>query len=135
MTPPTILVVDDSRENAELLQRFLDLRGYATSVAHDADEALAVFDRVRPALVLLDVLMPGRDGWAVCRAMRDHPHGAQTRIVMLTGLGAERAREGMLTTGADALLAKPVDLNDLAACVRRILGPDHGVEASPNAQG
>lgn len=110
------------------------MRGYATSVAYNADQALAQFDSVRPALVLLDVLMPGRDGWAVCRAMREHPHGAQARIVMLTGLGSERAREGMVTTGADELLAKPVDLNDLAACVRRILGADRSVGASPNPQ-
>ncbi|HEY7877860.1 MAG TPA: response regulator [Gemmatimonadaceae bacterium] len=131
MTPPTILIVDDSRENADILRRYLDLRGYATRVAHNADQALALFDTERPALVLLDVLMPGRDGWAVCRAMREHPHGARSRIVMLTGLGTQRAREETAATGADELLAKPVDLSDLLACVRRNLGVD-AVGVSPN---
>ena len=88
MSAATILIVDDSRENADILRRYLELRGYAVRIAYNADEAMALFDSVRPALVLLDVLMPGRDGWAVCRAMREHPHGAHARIVMLTGLGA-----------------------------------------------
>ena len=132
MTPPTILIVDDSRENADILRRYLELRGYATRVAYNAGDALSLFDSVRPALVLLDVLMPGRDGWAVCREMREHPHGAHARIVMLTGLANQQAQQTMVTTGADELIAKPIDLHDLVDCVRRNLGPDAGVAASPN---
>lgn len=130
MGVPTILIVDDSRENADILRRYLELRGYAIRIAYNGEEALALFDSVRPALVLLDVLMPGRDGWEVCRAMREHPHGAHARIVMLTGLGANRAREGMVLTGADDVITKPTELPELAECVRRNLGQDADVGAS-----
>lgn len=130
MSTPTILIVDDSRENADILRRYLELRGYAIRIAYNGEDALALFDSVRPALVLLDVLMPGRDGWDVCRAMRQHPHGAQARIVMLTGLGERRAREGMVLTGADDVITKPIELPELAECVRRNLGQDADVGAS-----
>ena len=135
MSEPTILIVDDSRENADILRRYLELRGYSVRIAYNADEAMALFDGVHPALVLLDVLMPGRDGWAVCRAMREHPHGAHTRIVMLSGLGERQVREGMVLTGADDVITKPIELPELAECVRRNLGAgaDLGVSPGPSA--
>ena len=132
MSAATILIVDDSRENADILRRYLEMRGYAVRIAYNADEAMAQFDSVRPGLVLLDVLMPGRDGWAVCRAMREHPHGAHARIVMLTGLGERRAREGMVLTGADDVITKPIELPELAECVRRNLG--HGADAAASPE-
>ena len=66
MTPadkPPILVVDDNPDNAEIIRQYLEIRGYPTTVAHSGDEALALFETIRPAVVLLDVMMPGRDGW------------------------------------------------------------------------
>jgi chemotaxis response regulator CheB len=70
---PPILVVDDNHDNAEIIRQYLEIRGYPITVAYDGDEALALFETVRPALVLLDVMMPGRDGWEVCRLMKQHP--------------------------------------------------------------
>src|SRR5688500_20235493 len=70
---PPILVVDDNPDNAEIIQHYLEARGYPITVANSGEEALALFENVKPALVLLDVMMPGRDGWEVCRVMKQHP--------------------------------------------------------------
>ena len=90
MTPadkPPILVVDDNPDNAEIIRQYLEIRGYPTTVAHSGDEALALFETIRPAVVLLDVMMPGRDGWEVCRVMKQHPTlGRSVRVVMVTAL-------------------------------------------------
>src|SRR5215471_1091735 len=84
---PPILVVDDNQDNAEIIRQYLAIRGYPITVAHSGDEALALFEKVRPALVLLDVMMPGRDGWEVCRVMKQHPTlGRTVRVIMVTAL-------------------------------------------------
>ena len=86
---PPILVVDDNHDNAEIIRQYLEIRGYPITVAHDGDEALAVYETVRPAVVLLDVMMPGRDGWEVCRIMKQHPVlGKSVRVIMVTALDA-----------------------------------------------
>jgi len=84
---PPILVVDDNHDNAEIIRQYLEIRGYPITVAYSGDDALALFETVRPALVLLDVMMPGRDGWEVCRIMKQHPTlGKSVRIIMVTAL-------------------------------------------------
>ncbi|HTE45141.1 MAG TPA: response regulator [Gemmatimonadaceae bacterium] len=121
-TLPTILVVDDNHDNAEIIRQYLEIRGYPIAVAHSGDEALAAFDRVRPALVLLDVMMPGRDGWEVCRVMKQHPTlGRSVRIVMVTALDEWQDKREALQIGADDYVEKPFDLPTLAATVQRNL--------------
>jgi len=119
---PPILVVDDNQDNAEIICQYLGARGYPVTVAHDGDEALALFETVRPALVLLDVMMPGRDGWDVCRVMRQHPVlGAAVKIVMVTALDEWQDKREALQLGADDYVEKPFDLPALAATVQRNL--------------
>lgn len=119
---PPILVVDDNHDNAEIIRQYLEARGYPITVAHDGDEALALFERVRPALVLLDVMMPGRDGWEVCRLMKQHPVlGHSTRVIMVTALGEWEDKRTALQTGADDYVEKPFDLPKLVATVQRNL--------------
>ncbi|HEX6536173.1 MAG TPA: response regulator [Gemmatimonadaceae bacterium] len=126
-TPATILVVDDNRDNAEIVRQMLEVHGYTVLVAYDGDKALAIFDAARPAVVLLDVMMPGRSGWEVCRLMKQHPvHGRAVRIIMLTALSAWDDKQAALQTGADDYITKPLDLHDLLARVRRnlaLVGP------------
>ena len=99
---PHILVVDDNHDNAEIIRQYLEIRGYPITVAHDGDEALALFETVRPALVLLDVMMPGRDGWEACRLMKQHPVlGRSVMINMVTALVACDAKLAALEPGAD----------------------------------
>jgi DNA-binding response OmpR family regulator len=121
-TPPAILVVDDNPDNAEIVRQLLEVRGYRVLVAHDGEEALAIFDTARPALVLLDVMMPGRSGWEVCRVMKQHPeHGKRVRVIMLTALSDWNDKQSAIQTGADDYITKPLDFNDLVARVQRNL--------------
>ncbi|HEY7860985.1 MAG TPA: response regulator [Gemmatimonadaceae bacterium] len=119
---PAILVVDDNDDNAEIVRTLLESRGFAVFVARDGDEAMTLFESARPALVLLDVRMPGRSGWEVCRLMRQHPeHGRAVRIVMLTALAAWNDKQSAIQTGADDYITKPIDLAELELRVRRNL--------------
>ncbi len=117
---PPILVVDDNHDNTEIIRHYLEARAYQITVAHDGDEALTLFERVRPGLVLLDVMMPGRDGWEVCRLMKQHPTlGRTVRIIMVTALDEWDDKRQALQTGADDYVEKPFDLARLAATVER----------------
>src|SRR5205807_10432560 len=119
---PPILVVDDNYDNAEIIRQYLQVRGYPVTVAHNGDEALSLFEVVKPALVLLDVMMPGRDGWEVCRLMKQHPVlGSRVRIVMVTALDEWQDKRQALQTGADDYVEKPFDLPTLAAAIQRNL--------------
>jgi two-component system response regulator VicR len=119
---PAILVVDDNQDNAEIIRQYLEIRGYAVTVAHSGDEALSLFETVRPSLVLLDVMMPGRDGWEVCRVMKQHPTlGRTVRIIMVTALDEWQDKREALQLGADDYVEKPFDLPTLAATVERNL--------------
>lgn len=118
---PTVLVVDDNHDNADIISDYLGaMYDYPIAVAYDGDEALRLFEERRPAIVLLDVMMPGRDGWDVCRAMKSHPElGRRVRVIMVTALDDLMDKRTALQTGADDFLEKPVDLARLAAAVRR----------------
>ena len=118
----SILVVDDNDDNAEIVRALLEARGFPVLVAHDGDQAMTLFESARPSLVLLDVLMPGRSGWEVCRLMRQHPeHGRNVRIIMLTAISEWNDKQSALQTGADDYITKPIDLPDLELRVRRNL--------------
>ena len=119
---PAILVVDDNADNADIIRQYLEARGYPITVATNGEEALALFETVKPALVLLDVMMPGRDGWEVCRVMKSHPElGRTVRIVMVTALNEMEDKREALQTGADDYVEKPFDLAALVATVQRNL--------------
>ncbi len=125
--PATILVVDDDRDNAVIVRDLLEARGYAVVVAGNGDDGLAMFDETRPALVLLDIMMPGRSGWEVCRSMKEHPtHGRLVRVIMLTALNDWSDKQAAIQTGADDYLTKPVGFEELLTCVKRnlaLVGP------------
>jgi DNA-binding response OmpR family regulator len=121
-TSTTLLVVDDNIDNADLLRDYLSARGYHVAVAHSGDEALAQFDQTRPALVLLDIMMPGRSGWDVCRLMKQHPdHGKSVRVIMVTALREWDDKQSALQEGADDYLTKPIDFKDLDTRIERNL--------------
>jgi DNA-binding response OmpR family regulator len=118
---PKVLVVDDNQDNANIIRQYLEIVcGYTIIVAYDGEQALQAFEAEHPGIVLLDVMMPGRDGWEVCRIMKDHPElGRGVRIIMVTALDDVANKRFALQTGADDFLEKPFDLNKLAATVRR----------------
>jgi DNA-binding response OmpR family regulator len=117
---PSILVVDDNPDNAHIIRDYLEARGYPITVAYNGDDALKAFSEVKPSLVLLDVMMPGRDGWQVCRDIKQHPTlGKNVRVVMVTALDDWVNKRQALQTGADDFVEKPFELSRLAATVER----------------
>ena len=120
-TKQTILVVDDNRDNIEILRAFLESRGYVVAEAPDGKSALARLDELKPDLVLLDVMMPGMDGWQVCRTIKNHPELGATKVVMVTAKGAFEDKLDGLRSGADDYVVKPVDFKELLEKVQRNL--------------
>jgi two-component system alkaline phosphatase synthesis response regulator PhoP len=117
----SILVVDDNHDNVEILCAFLESRGYRVVSAPDGRTALAKMEEIRPALVLLDVMMPGMDGWQVCRTIKQHPDFSATRVVMVTAKGGFEDKHEAMRSGADDYVVKPVDLHELEEKVKRNL--------------
>jgi two-component system response regulator VicR len=117
---PPILVVDDNPDNAHIIRDYLEARGYPITVAYNGDDAMKAFEAVKPSLVLLDVMMPGRDGWQVCREIKQHPTlGRSVRVVMVTALDDWVNKRQALQTGADDFVEKPFELSRLASAVER----------------
>jgi CheY-like chemotaxis protein len=117
----TILVVDDNRDNVEIMRALLESRGYTVAEASDGKTALAKLEEVRPDLVLLDVMMPGMDGWQVCRTIKNHPSFGSTLVVMVTAKGGYEDKFEGMRAGADDYVVKPVDLKELTEKVARNL--------------
>lgn len=117
----TILVVDDNTDNVEILRAFLESRGFTIAEARDGRAALAKVEEIKPDLVLLDVMMPGMDGWEVCRVIKQHPQLGDTKVVMVTAKGGFEDKFEGLRSGADDYVVKPVDFKDLMGKVERNL--------------
>jgi two-component system, OmpR family, response regulator MprA len=115
-----ILVVDDDVRVAASLRRSLEYAGYAVGVAHDGPTALARAYEQSPALVVLDVMLPGVDGLGVCRALRAGP-ARDLMVLMLTARDATADRVAGLDAGADDYLVKPFEHDELLARVRALL--------------
>lgn len=116
-----ILVVDDDPHSREIVRAYLESRGFPVTTAAHGEEALALLESVRPAVVLLDVMMPGIDGWEVARRIRNHPRCGRTRVIMLTARSDFADMQEGLRAGADDYMVKPVRLEELATRVRRNL--------------
>ncbi|MEO6461496.1 MAG: response regulator, partial [Candidatus Eisenbacteria bacterium] len=111
--PQRILVVDDNRDAAESLALLLRLGGHQVSVAHDGPKALELAARERPGILLVDIGLPGMDGYEVCRQLRQMGL-TEARIIALTGFGQERDRQRAKAAGFDHHAVKPVAFPDLA---------------------
>ena len=117
-----ILIADDEPNIVISLEFLMQRQGYETHVARDGDEALAEIERVRPDLVLLDVMLPRRDGFEVCQKLREDGWD-DLKIVMLTAKGRDVEIEKGMAVGADAYITKPFSTGDLVARVARLLEP------------
>lgn len=118
--PRKILIVDDEPNIVTSLTFLMKKGGFETSVARDGDEALAEVERFRPDLVLLDVMMPKRDGFEVCQKLRAAGH-TQLKVILLTAKGRETEVAKGLAVGADAYVTKPFSTRDLVDQVNRLL--------------
>ena len=130
-----VLVVDDVAENREVLAALLTSAGFAVRVAVSGHEAIATCASALPRLVILDLRMPGLDGFEVARALRAQ-HGPETRILVLSASVDDQARQDSLAAGADAFMGKPFRDADLLECVRRLTGVGYhpaGTASAPAA--
>jgi adenylate cyclase len=116
----SLLVVDDLPQNARLLEAILAPRGYRVSSANSGREALATVAAESIDLILLDILMPEMDGYAVCRALRAEPSTSFLPVVMITASG-EQEKVAAIEAGADDFIAKPFDQAELLARVKSLL--------------
>jgi two-component system response regulator MtrA len=113
-----ILVADDDPRHAEGIRRYLVAAGHETIVVHDGRAALDTARRERPDLLVLDVMMPGLDGWQVCRTLRQE---SEVLVLMLTARGTESDLLLGLELGADDYLTKPFSPRELVARIRTLL--------------
>lgn len=113
-----ILVVDDSKLVTDIVKMRLSMYGYTVQLAHSGEEALAKIANEVPDLMVLDVQMPGIDGYEVCRRLRDNPALDDLRIIMLTSSDDKHAA---FEAGVDDYLNKDIDLLNLPNRVKNIL--------------
>ena len=114
----SVLIVEDDKNIAELLQMYLEKEGYAVTLATDGGQGLDKFRAINPDLVLLDVMMPVMDGWAVCRAIRAT---SQVPIIMLTAKSEVDDKVTGLKSGADDYITKPFEMKEVLARVEAVL--------------
>jgi two-component system, OmpR family, KDP operon response regulator KdpE len=113
-----LLVVDDSQDTTLVLKRVLAQEGYTVEVAHSGAEGLRLAFDFRPDLVLLDVMMPGMDGWTMLKRLREF---TDVPVIMLTAVGGEESLIHGLDSGADDYLTKPFSMHELTARIRAVL--------------
>jgi putative two-component system response regulator len=130
----TILVADDSEANREVLTEMLRAERYRVICAEDGDAALDVMLNQHVSLALLDVMMPGRTGFAVCRAVKSNPETRLIPVVLVTGLTDKEDRIQGIECGADDFLSKPVHKEELLARVRSLLRLKHFTDELENAE-
>jgi putative two-component system response regulator len=120
---PKILIVDDSADNIELISQILNspTNPYEINSAKDGYQALERIKALTPDLIILDVVMPGIDGFEVCRQLKENPDTRLIPIVMITALGSQKDRIRGLEVGVDDFISKPFNIYELIARVKNLL--------------
>lgn len=116
-----VLVVDDEPNILLSLEFLIKKAGFQVRTARDGEEALEALAAERPDLVLLDVMMPRKDGYEVCQTIRQNPDWQDIKIIMLTAKGREVEKEKGLALGADDYITKPFSTQEVVAKVREVL--------------
>lgn len=120
--PKRILIVDDEANIVLSLEFLMKQAGYEVETATDGDEALEAITQAKPDLVLLDVMMPRKNGYEVCEAIRASDDWKDVLVVMLTAKGRDVEREKGLSLGADDYITKPFSTQEVIDKVRELLG-------------
>jgi putative two-component system response regulator len=120
-SPPTILLADDNADVREMLEYMLRAQGYRVVCAEDGAQALGLVEELRVDLVLMDVLMPGRSGFSVCREIKSRAETRLIPVVLITGLANPEDRVEGIECGADDFIHKPLHREELLARVRSLV--------------
>ncbi len=116
--PRKVLIVEDDKNIADLLRLYLEKEGMECQVAGDGLVGLDKFQQLQPDLVLLDIMLPGMDGWAVCRKIRET---SKTPVIMLTAKGELEDKVSGLEMGADDYITKPFEMKEVLARIHAVL--------------
>jgi DNA-binding response OmpR family regulator len=116
-----ILIVDDEPNVVMPIQFLMEQQGYRVMMAEGGEDALELISRYKPDLVLLDIMLPGIDGWEVCEIVRLNPNYRNIKIIFLTAKGREVEIAKGLALGADAYITKPFSNETLVAKVKELL--------------
>ena len=120
--PGRILIVDDNSDAAETLADLLRMMDYEVRVAGDGNAAMAALADYQPQLALLDIGLPGEDGYALAKRMRADPRMAEAKLVALSGYGPDKARSEATGARFDQHLIKPVGADQLLDIVQKMIG-------------
>ena len=112
-----VLVVDDDKNICELLRLYLEKKGYGVILAHDGEEAVVKFNALKPDIILLDIMLPGIDGWQVCREIRKK---SNVPIIMITAKVETFDKVLGLELGADDYIVKPFDTKEVIARIKAV---------------
>ena len=117
----TVLIVDDEARNVKLLEALLHAEGHATLAASNGSDAIALAKTAQPDLILLDVMMPGLDGFETVAQLKADPRTKPIPVIMVTALDDRDSKLRALDAGAEEFLSKPIDRADLTVRVRNLL--------------
>ena len=117
-----VLIVDDEKNICELIRLYVEKEGYKTVFAYDGEQAISVFETEKPDIILLDVMMPKKDGWQVCREIRAK---SDVPVIMLTAKGETIDKVLGLEFGADDYIVKPFEPKELVARIKAVLRRYH----------
>jgi len=120
---PTLLLVEDNEMNRDAISRLLERRGFSVLTAEDGEQGLQICRESRPDLVLVDLGLPGIDGFEVTRQIKADPQTAHIRVIALTARALTSDQEAALASGCDDYDTKPVDLARLVGKIQALLGP------------
>jgi len=118
---PKILVIEDTENNRIIISRRLKSKGHEVHLREDAEQGILAARELLPALILMDIGLPGMDGWSACRALRADPVTAGIPIIALTAHAMAGDRENALASGCDDYETKPIDFNALFAKIDTLL--------------
>ena len=126
-----VLIVDDDKNICDLLRLYLEKDGYSVILSHDGEEAVVKFNALKPDMVLLDIMLPGKDGWQVCREIRKN---SNVPIIMLSAKGETIDKVIGLELGADDYIVKPFDAKEVIARINAVTRRVSANTAEPEAK-
>ena len=127
MAGELILIIEDNDKNLKLVRDVLQFNGYETAEAMTAEDGLILARSQHPTLILLDIQLPGMDGFAALRQLRADPITKSTQVMAVTASAMEQDRKKILEAGFDGYMTKPINVKKFTEEIRTVLASDRGM--------